>query len=580
MTVTIIDLVGHTIDLTEHMRHRVPSIDQHECCPELLSSNPVSMTLLLAGGVLCNDALLKPDPQAGKYHTIGDPTEGALLVAAAQAGLAIDQLKKALPRVNEVPFDSERKRMTTIHSITSSDELPEQLAKAWNLHESGSYIAITKGAIDGMVEISNQVWDDTQPVLITETWRRRISNANEQMAKNGMRVLGIAYRFITDEELASASTFERDLIFVGMVGMIDPPRPEVKVAVQTCIAAGIRPVMITGDHPLTASYIAQDLGIAQNGIVLTGQDLSHMSVQDLEARVEQIPVYARVSPEHKLKIVEAFQKRGHVVAMTGDGVNDAPALKKADIGVAMGITGTDVSKEASAMVLLDDNFSTIVAAVEEGRIIYDNVKRFVKFSIAGNIGKVAVMLFAPLCGFNVALFPLQLLWLNLLTDGLLGLGLGLEPAERDTMKRPPYAPSASIFGGGGGLHITWVGTMFGIVTLGIGYWYYSTQNENWQTVLFSLLAFLQVGHALAVRSFRDSLFSIGLFTNPVLLGMAIMVIVIQIGAIYVPFMQKILRTQSLAMADLTVCLIFGTLVFLAIETEKLIVRCRLPVREN
>lgn len=575
MTVTIIDLAGHHIDLTEHMRHQVPSLNEEECCPELLSSRPVSLTLLLAGGVLCNDALLKPDPHAGRYHTIGDPTEGALLVAAAQTGVAIDDLKQAMPRVAELPFDSERKRMTTIHTIPAAGTLPGQFDKLWSGFVSTPRIAVTKGAIDGMIEISTQVWDDGQAVSITEDWRRRISNANEQMAKNGMRVLGIAFRPVTEEQSKNTAAIEQGLIFVGMVGMIDPPRSEVKAAVQTCIDAGIRPVMITGDHPLTASYIARGLGIARNEKTLTGQELARMSVQELESIVEQIPVYARVSPEHKLKIVEALQKRGHVVAMTGDGVNDAPALKKADIGVAMGITGTDVSKEASSMVLLDDNFSTIVAAVEEGRVIYDNVRRFVKFSIAGNVGKVAVMLFAPLLGISIALFPLQLLWLNLLTDGLLGLGLGIEPAERDTMKRPPYSPSASIFGQGGATHIAWVGLLFGIVTLGVGYWYYSMRHDNWQTVLFSLLAFLQVGHALAVRSSRDSLLRIGLFSNPLLLGMVVLVLGLQMGAIYIPFMQNILRTQPLAFADLMVCLVFGTLVFIAIEIEKLLLRRRL-----
>lgn len=292
--------------------------------------------------------------------------------------------------------------------------------------------------------------------------------------------------------------------------MIDPPRPEVREAVATCKTAGIRPIMITGDHPLTARFIAHDLGITDNGRVKTGQNLDQMSDEELAEAVREVSVYARVSPEHKLRIVSVLQQQGQVVAMTGDGVNDSPALRRADIGIAMGITGTDVSKEASEMVLLDDNFATIVAAVEEGRVIYDNIRRFVKFSIAGNLGKILVMLAAPLFGIAIALEPLQLLWLNLLTDGLLGLGLGVEPSEKGIMRRPPRSPKASLFDEGLGRHIVWVGVLVGVVAMFVASFRFNPaqiEDETWQTMLFTTLAFLQVGQALASRSSRRSFLS-------------------------------------------------------------------------
>jgi Ca2+-transporting ATPase len=335
--------------------------------------------------------------------------------------------------------------------------------------------------------------------------------------------------------------------------------------------------MITGDHPLTARFIAHELGITENKRVKTGQDLAKMTGSELAEIVEQVSVYARVSPEHKLRIVEALQEKGHVVAMTGDGVNDSPALKKANIGIAMGITGTDVSKEASDMVLTDDNFATIVSAVEQGRVIYDNIRRFVKFSIAGNIGKVAVMLLAPFLGIGVALLPLQLLWLNLLTDGLLGLGLGVEPGEKDVMKHPPRSPQASLFSGGLGAHILWVGMLIGLVALGIGYVYYnpaSPSDTTWQTMIFTTLAFLQIGQALASRSTQESLFSLGLRSNPLLLWMVLIVFGLQLIVLYVPFLDDFFKVRPLSMTNLFVCLALGSLAFVAIETEKWLKRPR------
>ncbi|NJN96398.1 MAG: cation-translocating P-type ATPase [Anaerolineales bacterium] len=581
MTVTVIDVAGHRVDLNEDMRHHVPAFDQDPASPP--QSQPIPMRLLLAGGALCNDALLKSDNgSGGHFHAIGDPTEGALVVAAAKFGLWKADLDQALPRVAEAPFDSERKRMTTVHSYTRA-QLPEMLQASASLLAGTPYVAFTKGSVDGLLEIATHVWVDNQTEALTDSWRSRIEAANMKLAQNGMRVLGVACRPL--EALPTTGQpglLEQNLTFLGLVGIIDPPRPEVKEAVATCQAAGIRPIMITGDHPLTAQHIASELGITSNGRVLTGQDLAKFSVEELREVVESVSVYARVSPEHKLKVVQALQDRGHVVAMTGDGVNDAPALKKADIGVAMGITGTDVSKEAADMVLRDDNFATIVAAVEEGRVIYDNLRKFIKFSIAGNIGKVAVMLFGPLLAFLVPpemekellvpLLPLQLLWLNLLTDGLLGLGLGVEPAEKNTMRRPPRAPSESIFAHGLGWHILRTGLLIAIIALAVGYWYDLTDRAHTQTMIFTTLALAQIWQALGIRSGQDSLFTVGLFSNKPLLGAAVLVFVLQLAVLYTPFLQEFFQTRPLLPVDLGISIAISCLVFIVVEVEKWLAR--------
>jgi P-type Ca2+ transporter type 2C len=350
--------------------------------------------------------------------------------------------------------------------------------------------------------------------------------------------------------------------------LIDPARPEVKDAIAACREAGIRPVMITGDHPLTAAHIARELGIAGEERVLTGRELDRLSVEELERDAERVSVYARVSPEHKLKIVRALQQRGHVVAMTGDGVNDAPALKKSDIGVAMGVTGTDVAKEAADIVLLDDNFTTIVAAVEEGRIIYDNIRKFIKYLATTNSAEIALMLIAPLLGMPLPLLPLQILWVNLVTDGLPALALGVEPAERDTMRRPPFHPGESIFAGGMGAHIVWVGLLMAAVALGTGYWYWRGADEHWQTMVFTVITLSQLGHVLAIRSWRDSLFRIGVTSNKPLLAAVALMVVLQLAIIYLPTLQRFFRTVPLPPRDLAVCLLASSLVFWAVEAEK------------
>ncbi len=358
-----------------------------------------------------------------------------------------------------------------------------------------------------------------------------------------------------------------------MLGLIDPPRPEVKQAVARCRTAGIRPIMITGDHPLTALHIAGDLGIVRNGQALTGVDLGRMSVEELEQVVAQVSVYARVSPAHKLKIVEALQRQGHIVAMTGDGVNDAPALKKADIGVAMGITGTDVSKEASDTVLLDDNFASVVNAVEEGRIIFDNIRKFIRYTMTSNAGEIWVMLLAPFAGMPLPLLPLQILWVNLVTDGLPGLALAVEPAERNTMRRPPYPPHASIIDRRMAQDIVWIGLVMGLISLGIGYWYWSAQptdvyDRAWGTKVFTVLTLSQMGNVLALRSSRDSLFTIGLWSNRLMTGSILLTFGLQMGVIYVPFLQEIFYTTPLSAGELAACLALSSVVFCCVELQK------------
>jgi Ca2+-transporting ATPase len=373
---------------------------------------------------------------------------------------------------------------------------------------------------------------------------------------------------------------EADLNFVGMVGIIDPPRQEVHEAVRIARQAGIRPVMITGDHPLTAYAIAREVGIVDEGErILTGYELSQMSPQQLEHVVEDVSVYARVSPEHKLNIVQALQARGHIAAMTGDGVNDAPALKRSNIGVAMGITGTAVSKEAATMVLLDDNFATIVSAVQEGRTIYDNVRRFIKYLLASNTGELVVLLLTQLIqGMTIPLTTLQILWMNLVTDGVPALALGVEQSEKGVMRRRPYAPDASLFGQGLGRHVLLVGLLLGGVGLALGYWAWSNDlraaNDApaWNTMVFVFLTIAQMGHALGLRSHHESLFRMSIFGNRLLIGAVIFTILVQMLAVYTPFFNALFNTNPLTFGQLVLCLVLSTIVFWGVELEKLAIR--------
>jgi Ca2+-transporting ATPase len=559
MTVTILDVLGQTQSVETLLRKGIPVLDAEIKPTEKPQIR--SLGLLLKAAALCNDAVLEREDN--RLTTVGDPTEGALIIAGAQLGMEKNELEIRWPRVAEMPFSSERKRMSTIHRVAVT---ADQTDAPWR---DAPYVMFCKGAIDVMLDITTQIWSGDQAIPLNEELRQRILNSNQSLAGDGQRVLGVAFRPLAKlPEKIDEEALERDLVFIGLIGMIDPPRPEVKASVQTCRTAGIRPVMITGDHPLTAQYIARELGIDANGRVITGQELSSTTDEELRAVVESVSVYARVSPEHKLRIVQALQDKGHVVSMTGDGVNDAPALKKADIGVAMGITGTDVSKEASDMVLLDDNFATIVAAVEEGRIIYDNIRKFIKYTMTSNSGEIWTMLVAPFLGMPLPLLPLQILWVNLVTDGLPGLALTVEPAERDIMQRSPYHPKENIFGRGMGRHILWVGLLMGLVSLAMGLWFWNAGNPAWQTMVFTTLTLSQMGHAMAIRSGRESLFTSGLLSNKPLLGAVLLTFALQMAVVYLPFLQETFGTIALSLSELSISLTMSTIVFFGVELEK------------
>lgn len=576
MTVTVLDVVGKTIDVNALLRESVPFLERDTETDQGHRPPERSLGLLVRAMSLANDAELQPASDgSGGWRAVGDPTEGAMVVAAAQLGFMKDDLERHWPRVNEIPFTSERKRMTTIHRVHSRVDPADA---PWG---NSPFAAFTKGAVDGLLEISSHVWEGDKAVPLDAAMRERINQGNEQMAQRGERVLGVAFRpldFMPSE--ADEVKIESGLTFIGLVGMMDPPRPEVKEAVAISRQAGIRPVMITGDHPLTARHIAKDLGIATNDRYLTGPDLAKMSLEELEKVVNDVSVYARVSPEHKLNIVQALQDRGQVVAMTGDGVNDAPALKKADIGVAMGITGTDVSKEAADMVLLDDNFATIVAAVEEGRVIYDNIRKFIKYILSSNTAEVWTMLVGPLLGMPLPLLPLQILWVNLVTDGLPGLALAVEPAEKGIMARRPYQPNESIFSRGIGRQILWVGIVIGFVSLLAGYWYWreapcdphGEAGCTWQTMVFTTLTLAQMGNVLAIRASRQSFFSLGLMSNKPMIGAVLLTIFLQLLVVYVPPMQSLFHTTALSLTQLLICFGLGSVVFWAAELEKWLLR--------
>ncbi len=500
---------------------------------------------LLRAMALCSDAHAD---ETGSL--VGDPTEVALTVAASQAGFEKVSLEEDYPRVAEIPFDSDRKCMTTMHR-----------------HPTEGFLAITKGAVEVILARAVQVAtsDGTTGVEADH-----LLSVNDRLAADGLRVLAIAGRHWSGlPEDITAEVVERDLVVLGFVGLMDPPREEACQAVDQCKAAGIVPVMITGDHPVTAKAIAQRLGIIdQDDSVLTGEELGRLSAEELKTRVGQIRVYARVAPEQKLNIVTALQKRGELVAMTGDGVNDAPALKQADIGVAMGMAGTDVAKEASAMILLDDNFATIVRAVREGRRIYDNIRRFVRYAVTTNSGEIWTMFLAPLFGLPIPLLPIHILWINLVTDGLPGLALTAEPEESNIMHRPPRSPQEGIFAHGLGWHVLWVGPLMAGLTLGTQAWSLAIGSSHWQTMVFTVLCWSQLAHVLAIRSERESLFSLGLRSNLPLLGAVILTFVLQMATIYLPAFNSIFKTEALSLPEFVITLAIAAVVFVAVEIEK------------
>jgi Ca2+-transporting ATPase len=480
----------------------------------------------------------------------GESTEVALAQYAFSNNLERSNLEKKFPRIAELTFDSKRKCMTTLHETKNG------------------ILAITKGAVDVLFGKLNK----EQQTLIPEFERK----ANE-MAKKGYRVLGYAIKrlpALTDS--FNADEIETELTLIGFAGMIDPPREEAKQAVAECKQAGIIPVMITGDHKLTAKAIAKQLGIisSEEDIVLSGSELAKLTLEEFEKIVENIRVYARVNPEQKLKIINALQDKNHFVAMTGDGVNDAPALKNADIGIAMGINGTEVSKEASHMILLDDNFASIVVAVQHGRRIFDNILKFIKYTMTSNSGELWAIILAPFFGLPVPLLPIHILWINLISDGVPGLALASEPAEPNIMKRNPRNPKESIFSRGMVNHILFFGLLFGLVTIGIQAWAIAHESSKWQTMAFSVLCLSQLGHVLAIRSEKESLFKIGIFSNKPMLWALIISVLLQLMIIYTPFFNAIFRTEPLTIYELAVTLAVSSIVFWAVEIEKWIKRMK------
>ncbi len=489
-----------------------------------------------------------------KSEIIGDSTEVALYEFAASRNYNKHQLANLYPRVGEAPFDSERKCMSTLHRF------------------DGRYLLLVKGAMESLIDLSSQADNNHIDLLLQET---------EKMAASGYRVIAHAFRFLDElPENTRVIDLEKDLTIMGLSGIMDPPRQEAHEAISDCYSAGILPVMITGDHPETARSIASKIGILRDSdhnnpdSLITGKELSRLSWQDFLNRVLKIRVYARVSPEQKLNIVKALQEKGQFVAMTGDGVNDAPALKNADIGVAMGITGTDVSKEAAHMVLLDDNFASIASAVREGRRIFDNIRKFIKYTLTSNSGEIWAIFLAPLIGLPIPLLPVHILWINLVTDGLPGLALSSEIEEKDIMKRPPRHPQENIFAGGLGLHVLWIGLLMGAATIGVQAWAIHVGDPRWQTMAFNVLCLSQMGHVLAIRSESRSLFSIGLFSNKPLLGAVLLTFALQMAVTYVPFLQPIFNTEALTLMELVIVIVVSSVVFIAVELEKLFFRVR------
>jgi len=542
------------------------------------TSDYPELRTLLTTCILCNDSVLQKE--SGEWAILGDPTEGALLSLAGKAGLKKDEWESKMPRVAEFPFSSERKRMSVICALEEKKVENQE----WGLKTTPGFIMFTKGSPELTLARCSQIHLGKNIEQLTAEQRTNILAANDKMARGGLRVIGFAYKpQDTIPSQQSEETSENQLVWLGLVGMLDAPRPEVRDAVKQCREAGIRPIMITGDHQLTALAIATDLGIASaDARVLTGQELQRMSDEELELNVDLVSIYARVSPEHKLRIVQALQRRGRFVAMTGDGVNDAPALKQANIGIAMGITGTDVSKEASDMVLQDDNFATIVAATEEGRVVYSNIRRFIKYILGSNVGEILTIAAAPILGLGgVPLTPLQILWMNLVTDGFPALALAVEPAEPDIMKRPPFNASESIFARGLGAYIIRIGIIFAIITIILMEWAYTHSHSvvgpgldpnRWQTMVFTTLCIAQMGHALAIRSSRRLTIEMNPFSNPYILASVVFTTILQLMLIYVAPLRSFFGTYWISPEELAICVGFSALMFVWIEMEKLFIR--------
>lgn len=512
--------------------------------PKTESINEFSAKQLLLLSMELNHDVISDESNQLK----GDPTEVALVEYTRKNKNYDQNWLTDFKRQHELPFDSVRKRMTTIYPF------------------NGQWLIVSKGAVENIISSCEKVNSE------------EINEATDKFAQQGKRVLAFALKIVDAlPRSISIESIENNLNFIGIAAMIDPPREEVIQAIADCHTAGITPVMITGDHPITAKAIATDTGILRykSDRVITGLELANFTDEEFEKEIEYIKVYARVSPEQKLNIVKALQKKNHFVAMTGDGVNDAPALKRANIGIAMGITGTDVSKEAAHMILLDDNFATIIKAVKEGRRIFDNIRKFIKYTMTSNSGEVWTIFLAPLIGLPIPLLPIHILWINLVTDGLPGLAFASEEAEENILKRSPRKTDESIFSDGVGIHILWVGLLMGAICIGTQGWAIHIGNEKWMTMVFTVLSISQMGHAMAVRSDWKSLFSQGVFGNKPLAGAVMLTLGLQMAVIYVPFLQDIFRTEALTIMELLICIGLSSIVFWAVEAEKWIKRRKL-----
>lgn len=552
MTVRRVYVDGRLIDVTGQGYE--PKGEFRVGGSKLQAKKEKGLSLLLRIGTLCNNSHL----EGGRgWKVVGDPTEGALIVAAEKAGLSHDELKRRYPRIEEIPFDSERKRMTTIHKT------PE-----------GEMHAYMKGACEIVLGLCSYYLESGKMRKLTPEIREEILRRNSEMADDALRVLAFAYKELKSRNY-SPEKVEREMVFVGLMGMMDPPREEVYEAVRKCERAGMRVVMITGDHKITAVAVARELGIMkEDSKVLTGEELDRLGEKGLERIVDQVAVYARVSPQHKIMIVKALKAKGHIVAMTGDGVNDAPALKMADIGIAMGITGTDVSKEASDMILIDDNFASIVAAVEEGRGIFDNIKKFIRFLLSCNAGEVLTIFLAPFLNLPIPLLPPQILMMNLVTDGLPALALGVEPTNPKIMERPPRDPEEDI------LKpmipdIVMVGFLISVGTLLIFSQYYGNNPYNLsiaRTAAFTTIVMFELFVAFACRSSTRTLVEAGLFSNRSLLLAVASSLALQLAVLYLPPLQPIFNTVPLSLADWARVLIISSTAFFAMELVKILKR--------
>ena len=522
---------------------------------------------LLTGSLLCSDARLEPletEEDGRRYRMVGDPTEGALVVVAAKAGLWRDEVEKRQPRVAEIPFDSDRKRMSTIHRIDGGQE---------------AHVAYVKGAPDVMLPLCDAILEEGKEIHLTLGRRNHIENVIRDLGQDGLRVLAVAQHSLDQlPDQLDADAIEKDLVLLGLVAMTDPARPEVRPAVEKARQAGIRTMMITGDYPDTARALAQEVGLWRPGSeVLTGAELNDLSDEQLAERIEHVDVFARVSPQHKVRIVEALKERDHVVAMTGDGVNDAPALKRASIGVAMGITGTDVSKETADMVLTDDNYASIVSAVEEGRVIYSNIRKFVYYLLSCNLAEIMIIFLATLAGSPPPLTAIQLLWLNLLTDGAPALALGLEKGDPDIMEQPPRPVNEPIINRlmvVGMIVQTVVITTVVLAAYYIGWSWDSANLALAQTMAFVTLSASELVRSYTARSERASLLRLGVFSNKYMQYAVLLSVVLLFCVIYVPFLRPIFNTALLGAREWAVVLPLLLVPGIAAEITKAIVRLR------